>query len=85
VPGLLLRAAREHGIDLGASWLIGDILHDVEAAHRAGCRAVLVAGGETEWVPGPYRTPDAFAEDFTAAANAVIAARDRTPAWRCAL
>ncbi|GAB3903139.1 HAD family hydrolase [Larkinella knui] len=57
-PGLLLRAAREHAIDLTASWMIGDILHDVEAGNRAGCRTILLdTGHETEWEPGPYRTP----------------------------
>ena len=40
-PGMLLRAAREHRIDLSRSWFIGDILDDVEAGKRAGCRSVL--------------------------------------------
>lgn len=58
-PGLLLRAARDHRIDLAASWMVGDILNDVEAGKRAGCRAVLVdRGNETEWVPGDWRKPD---------------------------
>ena len=57
-PGMLLRAAREHGIDLNASWMIGDILDDVEAGQRAGCRAVLIDNGnETMWQPGPFRKP----------------------------
>src|SRR5512133_1275159 len=30
-PGLILQAAFEHGIDLGRSWLAGDILNDLEA------------------------------------------------------
>jgi len=38
-PGLILRAAREWSVDLGASFLIGDDERDVEAAHRAGVRA----------------------------------------------
>ena len=38
-PGLILRAAREWGVDLGASFLIGDDERDVEAARRAGVRA----------------------------------------------
>jgi D-glycero-D-manno-heptose 1,7-bisphosphate phosphatase len=38
-PGLILRAAREWGVDLGASFLVGDDLRDVEAARRAGVRA----------------------------------------------
>jgi D-glycero-D-manno-heptose 1,7-bisphosphate phosphatase len=41
-PGLLLDAARELGLDLGASWLVGDADRDVEAGRRAGCRTVLV-------------------------------------------
>ena len=58
-PGLLLRAAQELHIDLSQSWMIGDILNDVEAGKRAGCRTVLIDNGnETEWVTGPYREPD---------------------------
>ncbi len=75
-PGMLLRAAREHGIDLGASWMIGDILHDVEAGNRAGCRSLLIdKGSETEWRRGPQRMPTATATDLMAAA-ALIASCD---------
>jgi histidinol-phosphate phosphatase family protein len=42
-PGLLLRAAREHGIDIPASFMIGDKVTDVETAHAAGCRGILLA------------------------------------------
>ncbi|HEY2600039.1 MAG TPA: HAD-IIIA family hydrolase [Thermoleophilaceae bacterium] len=41
-PGLLLRAAAELGIDLGASWMIGDERSDLDAGRAAGCRALLV-------------------------------------------
>src|SRR5687767_4595107 len=34
-PGLVLRAAAELGLDLSRSWLIGDILDDIEAGRRA--------------------------------------------------
>jgi len=44
-PGMLLEAARRHGIDLAASWMVGDSESDVEAGHRAGCRAVRVNSG----------------------------------------
>lgn len=58
-PGMLLRAASEHGLDLSASWMVGDILNDIEAGRRAGCRTALVDnGGETEWRRSPLRTPD---------------------------
>lgn len=72
-PGLLLQAAVQHGIDLASSWMIGDILDDVEAGHRAGCRSILLDNGnETEWDLSPARRPDAVAKTLTGAA-AIIA------------
>ncbi len=44
-PGLLLRAAADLGIDLGASLMVGDAASDVEAGRRAGCRTVLIRSG----------------------------------------
>lgn len=44
-PGLLLRAAAEHDIDLAASFMIGDKLADIEAGERAGCTSLLVMTG----------------------------------------
>jgi D-glycero-D-manno-heptose 1,7-bisphosphate phosphatase len=41
-PGLLLRAAVDHGIDLSASWMIGDTDADVMAGQAAGCRTLLL-------------------------------------------
>jgi histidinol-phosphate phosphatase family protein len=41
-PGLILKAAKDLGIDVSSSWMIGDKEIDVEAAKRAGCRAVRV-------------------------------------------
>ncbi len=41
-PGLILRAAKDLGIDVASSWMIGDKAIDVEAAERAGCRSVRV-------------------------------------------
>ena len=37
-PGLLLEAAREFSIDLGASFMVGDRWRDVAAGQRAGCK-----------------------------------------------
>jgi histidinol-phosphate phosphatase family protein len=73
MPGLLQVAAREHDIDLAGSWIVGDILNDVEAGHRAGCRAILLdVGNETEWLRGPLRTPDYVAEDLLDAATHIM-------------
>jgi D-glycero-D-manno-heptose 1,7-bisphosphate phosphatase len=42
-PGMLLKAARDHNIDLSASWMIGDSYADVEAGRNAGCKTALLA------------------------------------------
>jgi histidinol-phosphate phosphatase family protein len=41
-PGLLVQAAREWRVDLGASVMVGDALSDIEAARAAGCRGILL-------------------------------------------
>lgn len=75
MPGMLLRAAQEHDIDLSQSWMIGDILNDIEAGRRAGCRTILIDNGnETEWALSALRTPHFTAPDLYAAAT-VVAAR----------
>lgn len=80
-PGLLLRAAREHAIDLSASWFVGDILDDIEAGTRAGCRTVLLDNGnETEWLPGLERAPTLREPDLLRAALAIIREHDARPA-----
>jgi histidinol-phosphate phosphatase family protein len=77
-PGLFEEAARDHGIDLAASWMIGDILDDVEAGHRAGCRTVLLdVGNETVWRGGPGRTPELRAADLHDAARQIAAVTGR--------
>ena len=73
-PGLLWLAAETHGLSLRESWLIGDILDDVEAGNRAGCRTVLLDnGGETEWALTPLRRPGHLAADLYEAAWTVLA------------
>jgi len=44
-PGMLERAASEHSLDLAASWVVGDRYADLEMAHAAGARGVLVMTG----------------------------------------
>ena len=78
-PGMLLQAAADHHLDLSQSWLIGDILNDVEAAHRARCRAVLISNGnETEWQMGEGRIPDYVASDLWDAAHFILDSRKQT-------
>ena len=43
-PGMLIRAAKEHNIDLGRSAMFGDKQSDMEAGTRAGCCATYLVG-----------------------------------------
>ncbi len=75
LPGMLCAAARDYGVSLADSWMVGDILDDVEAGNRAGCRTVLLdRGNETEWTPGSYRTPDVYAQNLEQAADYILEA-----------
>ena len=71
-PGLLLRAARELGVDLKQSWMVGDRPADIGAGRAAGCRTIRV--GNAEWTRSDpradFRTPD------LAGAAEIILARD---------
>jgi len=72
-PGLIFQAAKENGIDLKKSWMVGDILHDVEAGNRSGCRTVLIDNGnETEWKPGIFRNPEFKAGNMKEAAEYIL-------------
>lgn len=72
-PGLFLAAAQDHQINLSKSWMIGDILDDVEAGHRAGCHAVLVNNGnETEWEMNELRVPDLMVKTVNEAAAHIL-------------
>jgi histidinol-phosphate phosphatase family protein len=72
--GLILRGAREHGVDLAGSWVLGDKPVDVEAGHRAGCRTVLLGEGcETDGAGTVQQTPDYRARDLSEAADRILA------------
>lgn len=72
-PGLILLAAKNHEIDLKRSWMIGDILNDVEAGNRSYCKSILIDNGnETEWVWSRYRKPNFIAKNLKAAAEIIL-------------
>lgn len=71
--GLFVKAAKELSIDLSQSWMIGDILNDVEAGNKAGCKSILLNNGnETEWKNGNHREPTYIAEDISQAADFIL-------------
>jgi D,D-heptose 1,7-bisphosphate phosphatase len=77
-PGLLLKASSDMNIDLSSSWMIGDILNDVEAGNRAGCQTILINNGnETEWQTGAMRKPKYKAKDFADAARYILSANKK--------
>ena len=62
-PGMLLRAARDLGLDLDRSVLVGDRCSDVAAANAAGLRqAFLLRGTETGPCAGTALELDSLAE-----------------------
>ncbi|PIG94314.1 HAD family hydrolase [Gloeocapsopsis sp. IPPAS B-1203] len=72
-PGLLLQAAANHQLDLSQSWFVGDILNDIEAGRRAGCKTILIDNGnETEWQLSPLRIPHHTVADLAEAAQVII-------------
>jgi D-glycero-D-manno-heptose 1,7-bisphosphate phosphatase len=50
-PGLLHAAAAEYGIDLAASFLVGDRVKDVACGRTAGCTTILIDRGYAETPP----------------------------------
>jgi D-glycero-D-manno-heptose 1,7-bisphosphate phosphatase len=51
LPGALLAAASQHGIDLARSFMVGDRWRDTEAGRRAGCKTVFIDYGYAEQQP----------------------------------
>jgi D-glycero-D-manno-heptose 1,7-bisphosphate phosphatase len=46
--GMLMQAAREHGIDMQRAFMVGDKVSDLAAGRQVGCRTVLVLTGYGE-------------------------------------
>lgn len=72
-PGLLRRAAKNHAVNLQQSWMIGDILTDILAGKRAGCRTILFDKGyENEWKFTEENKPDFVAKSLDEAAEYIL-------------
>jgi D-glycero-D-manno-heptose 1,7-bisphosphate phosphatase len=69
-PGMLLRAARELGINLPQSWMIGDRWRDIDCGRAAGCKTILIDRGYAEELKQP---PDFRAKNLPAAAEIILA------------
>ena len=67
-PGMLLRGALDHSVDLKQSWMVGDRWSDVEAGQKAGCRTVFLRG-----VEAPKGEADIMTATLLEAAQLMIA------------
>ena len=68
-PGMLLDAARQLGLDLARSWMIGDRWRDVDCGKRAGVRTVFIDFGYAEELQA---APDFTVRSFKEAAAVVL-------------
>lgn len=79
-PGMLLRAAAELGIDLAASWMVGDMVSDLLAGRNAGCRgSILVRTGHGSRDPDAAAYADHVAADLRGAADWILGQHHRAP------
>jgi D-glycero-D-manno-heptose 1,7-bisphosphate phosphatase len=71
-PGMLIDAAAEAGIDLAASWMIGDTDADVAAGAAAGCRTVLIVHPPSTHKRSGAARPQATVRDLAHAAELIL-------------
>jgi len=77
LPGMALRAAREHGFDPKDAVMIGDKPCDVELGRAVGSKTVFVLSGHgSEYAEADLGSPDLVAEDLGEAAGMLL---DSTP------
>jgi D-glycero-D-manno-heptose 1,7-bisphosphate phosphatase len=72
-PGLLVNAARDRGIDLPSSFMVGDRWRDIDAGLAAGCRAIFIDRGYNE------RKPERFAVNVAGLPEAAAWILEQTP------
>lgn len=71
-PGMLLKAAAEHGIDLKRSWMIGDRESDIAAAQACGVTPILVGTGYGAGVRSGLREDVVFLPSLREAVDYVL-------------
>lgn len=73
-PVMVLTAAREHNIDLTASYFVGDKPADIICGAAAGCKTILTLSGKsTGYRPDCFpEQPDYIARDLDAAVGWIL-------------
>ncbi len=77
-PGMLLHAARDLGLDLGQSWMVGDQARDIAAGRSAGCRTVLL-GNRADPAELNGARPTVQTMTFSEAVDAILQASPARP------
>jgi D-glycero-D-manno-heptose 1,7-bisphosphate phosphatase len=70
-PGMLLDAAAALGLDLSASWMVGDTDTDIAAGRAAGCRTLLIDHRASVHKRLQVIRPDERAPDLLAGVDAI--------------
>lgn len=73
--GMLKAAAKDFGIDLASSWLIGDKSSDIKAGQSAGCKTILVKTGYAGGEGSNATVPDYTADDLNSAVRLILRAK----------
>lgn len=74
-PGLLVRAGKEHGINLSRAVMIGDKQSDIRVGHEIGARTVLVLTGQGEKSKAAWKEnyePTFIARDLREAVELIL-------------
>ena len=71
-PGMLIRASEELDIDMSSSYVVGDMVKDIELANNVGARGILVRTGYGKNVVSTDIKPACIAEDILAAAEWIV-------------
>ena len=80
MPGLIVRAAMDHGLEPEGSWMVGDRHADLELGHAVGARTILVltgyGRGDYEWHHAEWpRQPERVADDLRGAVDIILEGR----------
>ena len=71
-PGMLELAAKDHNLDLKASWMVGNRMSDVEAGHRAGCRSVFLTTTNDSPQHERWKAPEIISSNLLKAAHCIL-------------
>lgn len=69
LPGMLIKAASEHELDLPNSWMIGDSNSDIQAGKAAGCRTLRIS---SQRLAENELQPDYQATDLPSAVELIL-------------